>query len=32
VAVHVVWPDGKTEDWTSVPTGHYTTLTEGQAK
>jgi hypothetical protein len=32
VAVHVVWPDGKTEDWPSVPTGQYTTLTEGQAK
>jgi hypothetical protein len=32
VAVHVAWPDGKTEDWTSVPTGRYTTLTEGQGK
>jgi len=32
VAVHVVWPDGKTEDWTSVATGRYTTLTEGQER
>jgi hypothetical protein len=32
VAVHVVWPDGKTEDWTALPTGRYTTLTQGQAK
>jgi enediyne biosynthesis protein E4 len=32
VAVHVVWPDGKTEDWTAVPTGRYTTLIQGLAK
>jgi hypothetical protein len=27
-----VWPDGKTEDWTAVPTGRYTTLVQGQGK
>jgi enediyne biosynthesis protein E4 len=32
VAVRVSWPDGKTEDWTAVPTGRYTTLVQGQAK
>ena len=32
VGVRVQWPDGKTEEWTAVPTGRYTTLTEGQAK
>jgi len=32
VAAHVVWPDGKTEDWTAVPTGRYTTLVQGQGK
>ena len=26
------WPDGTTEEWTSVPTGRWTTLTQGQAK
>ncbi|HET9271781.1 MAG TPA: CRTAC1 family protein [Vicinamibacterales bacterium] len=32
LALHVVWPDGKTDDFTSVPTGRYTTLVQGQAK
>ena len=32
LAVHVVWPDGKTEDFASVPAGRYTTLVQGQAK
>ena len=32
VGVRVQWPDGKTEEWTAVPTGRYTTLTQGQAK
>jgi hypothetical protein len=32
LAVHVVWPDGMTEDFTSVPAGRYTTLVQGQAK
>ena len=32
VAVHVVWPDGKPEDWSSVPIGHYTTLVQGQGR
>ncbi|HVZ19596.1 MAG TPA: CRTAC1 family protein [Vicinamibacterales bacterium] len=27
--VHVVWPDGKTEEWKSVPVDRYTTLREG---
>jgi hypothetical protein len=32
LAVRVQWPDGKTEEWTSIPTGRYTTLTQGQGK
>jgi hypothetical protein len=32
VAVRVVWPDGTSEEWSSVPTGRYTTLAQGQAK
>jgi hypothetical protein len=32
LAVHVVWPDGKAEDFASVPTGRYTTLVQGQGK
>jgi hypothetical protein len=32
LAVHVVWPDGKAEDFTSVTTGRYTTLVQGQGK
>jgi len=32
VGVRVLWPDGKTEEWTAVPTGRYTTLMEGHAK
>ena len=32
VGVRVLWPDGKTEEWSAVPTGRYTSLTEGQAK
>jgi hypothetical protein len=30
--VRVVWPDGKTEEWASVPIDRYTTLAEGTAK
>jgi len=30
--VRVLWPDGKSEEWTSVPADHYTTLTEGTAR
>ena len=29
VRVQVVWPDGKTEEWTDVPANTYTTLKEG---
>jgi len=32
VGVRVQWPDGKTEEWSAVPTGRYTALIEGQAK
>ena len=31
VRVQVVWPDGRTEEWSSVPTGRWTTLTRGKA-
>ena len=30
--VHVVWPDGKAEEWNSVAIDRYTTLTEGDGK
>jgi enediyne biosynthesis protein E4 len=30
--VRVVWPDGKTEEWSSVSIDRYTTLTEGTAR
>jgi hypothetical protein len=30
--VRVVWPDGRTEEWPSVPVDRYTTLTEGTGK
>jgi hypothetical protein len=30
--VRVVWPDGQTEEWTSLPLDRYTTLTQGTAK
>jgi hypothetical protein len=29
--VRVVWPDGRSEQWTTVPIDRYTTLTEGTA-
>ena len=29
VRVRVVWPGGRTEEWTDVPVDRYTTLTEG---
>lgn len=32
VRVRVVWPDGRSEEWSSIPTGRWTTLTQGQAK
>ena len=30
--VRVVWPSGRTEEWTAVPVDRYTTLTEGTAR
>ncbi len=30
--VRVLWPDGKTEEWPSVPIGRYTTLQEGASR
>ena len=30
--VRVVWPDGRTEEWTTVAIDRYTTLVEGTAK
>ena len=30
--VHVVWPDGATEEWSSVAIDRYTTLTQGSGK
>jgi enediyne biosynthesis protein E4 len=30
--VRVVWPDGRAEEWSSVPIDRYTTLTEGTAR
>jgi len=30
--IHVVWPDGKTEEWSDVPIDRYTTLTQGSGK
>ena len=30
--VHVIWPDGATEEWSSVPIDRYTTLTQGSGK
>ena len=27
--VRVLWPSGRTEEWTDVPVDEYTTLTEG---
>ena len=29
VRVRVIWPDGKTEEWSDVPVNRYTTLKEG---
>jgi len=30
--VHVVWPDGQTEEWSSIAIDRYTTLTQGSGK
>jgi len=30
--VRVIWPDGKTETWTTVPVDRYTTLREGDSQ
>jgi enediyne biosynthesis protein E4 len=30
--VHVAWPDGSMEEWSSVPVDRYTTLTQGSGK
>jgi hypothetical protein len=27
--IRVIWPSGRTEEWTSVPVDRYTTLVEG---
>ena len=32
VRVRVRWPDGKTEEWSTVPTDRYITLTQGTSK
>ena len=32
VRVRVVWPGGKTEEWSAVPIDRYTTLTEGSGQ
>ena len=32
VRVRVQWPDGKTEEWTSLPVDRYTTITQGTAR
>ena len=32
VKVRVVWPDGKSEEWSDVPVDKYTTLKEGTGK
>jgi hypothetical protein len=29
VGVRVIWPSGRTEEWSGVPTDRYTTLTQG---
>ena len=29
VRVRVIWPDGKTEEWSDVPVNRYTTLKQG---
>ena len=30
--VRVIWPDGRSEEWSSLPIGRYTTLAQGTAK
>jgi len=30
--VRVIWPSGKTEEWSSIPNDRYTTLREGEAR
>jgi len=30
--IRVFWPDGEVEEWTDVPTGRYTTLTQGEGR
>jgi hypothetical protein len=32
VRVRVVWPDGRTEEWTAVPADRWTTLTQGTGR
>jgi len=32
VSVRVIWPDGKTETWTTVAIDRYTTLREGDSR
>ncbi len=31
-SVRVIWPDGRTEEWSGVPVDRYTTLTEGSGR
>jgi len=30
--VRVIWPSGRTEEWTDVPADRYTTLVEGSSR
>ena len=32
LAVRVIWPDGRTEEWPAVPVGRYSTLTAGEGQ
>jgi hypothetical protein len=30
--VRVIWPDGRSEEWSSIPVDRYTTLTQGGSR
>ncbi len=32
LSVRVIWPDGRTEEWSAVPVGRYSTLVQGEAE
>jgi hypothetical protein len=32
LAVQVTWPDGRTETWSAVPVGRYSTLVQGEGE